>query len=383
MFNPKHYFSSPVQTTYDVRTPIRSAGPSAYRSEKYVPQQYATTTRDASRGGHGRRVSVDTADFPYTSPLPAYMTQPAYSYPVPVKTRETRPKTSYASETERLHAKAQRYADPSKKQKYSVKVDLDARYYDDYSPHRTPPPPYNIYTEDLEHETRHVAPPSYNPPRPRVSTSNQKPSRQPSTKKTRKAPTTPQIPVATVADVRWWKLGAHCEYYSLKNWDPREEPVTLLGSVFDADSLGKWIYDWTVYHHGAGAPMSDEAGQLWLALIQLAAKRKQAETCLSRIRSRQNKKLVTTHLRESNYIWSDLCNLLQTCEKYMYSQARKVSTTSGTKTEYGSNSGCEFVDSIFGRDRELETTETLINDIRCWTRDFEDNCEEVLRRPRD
>ena len=36
--------------------------------------------------------------------------------------------------------------------------------------------------------------------------------------------------------------------------EPAEEPIVLLGSVFDANSLGKWIYDWTVYHHGASSP---------------------------------------------------------------------------------------------------------------------------------
>ncbi|KAL2044136.1 hypothetical protein ABVK25_012439 [Lepraria finkii] len=35
------------------------------------------------------------------------------------------------------------------------------------------------------------------------------------------------------------------EGFSLKNWDPTEAPIKLLGSVFDANSLGKWIYDWT------------------------------------------------------------------------------------------------------------------------------------------
>ena len=38
--------------------------------------------------------------------------------------------------------------------------------------------------------------------------------------------------------------------------------VMLLGSVFDANSLGKWIYDWTVFHHGPGTPMSEFAGDL-------------------------------------------------------------------------------------------------------------------------
>lgn len=381
----KPFWSSPIQTTYDVRSPRRSAGPKGYNPETYIPQQYATPMRDAARGGggHGRRVTVDTVDYPYSSPLPPYMTQPASVYPPPTKIREMRPKTSYPTETDRLRTKTQRYSEPSKKQKFSVKVDHDTQYYDDRSSFRPPPPRYDQYTEDVVYETRRVVPPSHNQTRPRASTSTQKPSRQPSTKKARKVTSPSQIPVATVADVRHWDLGSHCEHYSLKNWDPREEPVTLLGSVFDADSLGKWIYDWTVYHHGAGAPMADEAGQLWLALIQLAAKRKQAETCLDRIQNREKKMLVIDHLEDSQQIWNKLCRLLQKCEKYMYSQAKKVSTTSGTKTQYGSNSGCEFVDSIFGRDRELDRTQRLINAIRCWTRDFEDNCEDILRRPRD
>ncbi|KAG7002012.1 hypothetical protein G7Y79_00029g063080 [Physcia stellaris] len=33
--------------------------------------------------------------------------------------------------------------------------------------------------------------------------------------------------------------------YSLRNWDPTEKPLLLLGSCFDANLLGKWIYDWT------------------------------------------------------------------------------------------------------------------------------------------
>ena len=33
--------------------------------------------------------------------------------------------------------------------------------------------------------------------------------------------------------------------YSLRNWDPAEKPLLLVGSVFDANLLGKWIYDWT------------------------------------------------------------------------------------------------------------------------------------------
>jgi hypothetical protein len=56
-------------------------------------------------------------------------------------------------------------------------------------------------------------------------------------------------------------------------------PIVLLGSVFDQNSLGKWIYDRTVYHHGASTPMTDVADDLWLLLIKLAGKMKRAEGC--------------------------------------------------------------------------------------------------------
>ena len=60
--------------------------------------------------------------------------------------------------------------------------------------------------------------------------------------------------------------------YSLRNWDPTEEPILLLGSVFDANSLGKRIYDWTVSKDGLLSPMTDLAGDLWLQLLKLTNK---------------------------------------------------------------------------------------------------------------
>jgi len=51
----------------------------------------------------------------------------------------------------------------------------------------------------------------------------------------------------------------------------------LLGSVFDSNSLGKWIYDWTVYHHGPATLIADMAGEMWLLLIKLAGKINRAE----------------------------------------------------------------------------------------------------------
>ena len=166
--------------------------------------------------------------------------------------------------------------------------------------------------------------------------------------------------------------------YSIKNWDPTESPIVLLGSVFDANSLGKWIYDWTVYHHGASTPMADVAGDLWLLLIKLAGKMKRAEECVRRIRNLDNRDMVEDFILSGSRLWQKFKELLRECERYMWKAAKREG---GKGISMGKNAGIEFVESIFGRDRQLETTERLMNSIRLWNMRFDANCEDILRRP--
>ncbi|KAF2401281.1 hypothetical protein EJ06DRAFT_384826 [Trichodelitschia bisporula] len=168
--------------------------------------------------------------------------------------------------------------------------------------------------------------------------------------------------------------------YSYKNWDPSEEPITLLGSVFDANSLGRWIYDWTVFSYGPATPMSDVAGDLWLLLIQLAGKVKRADEGIEKIRQEENRELVEDFLESGERLWVRFKKLLKICEDYMWKAAQR---DSGEKRPMamGKNSGCEFVDSIFGRDRELDKTEKLMSAIRLWSMRFDANCDEILRNP--
>ncbi|KAJ5098618.1 hypothetical protein N7532_005619 [Penicillium argentinense] len=169
--------------------------------------------------------------------------------------------------------------------------------------------------------------------------------------------------------------------YSIKNWDPTEAPIILLGSVFDANSLGKWIYDWTVFHHGASTPMADVAGDLWLLLIKLAGKVKRADECLPRIKHIEAQEVVEDFLESGDRLWNRFKKLLKACELYMWKAAKRESGGKGGPVSMGRNAGCEFVESIFGRDRELENTEKLMNSIRLWNMRFDANCEDILRRP--
>lgn len=197
---------------------------------------------------------------------------------------------------------------------------------------------------------------------------------RPSTAKPAKAAPPPRE--ATAADAAKHRIPAG---FSLKNWDPTESPVLLLGSVFDANSLGKWIYDWTVFHHGPSTPMSEVAGDLWLLLIKLACKMKRADECLPRVRYPDNRETVEDFLAGGDRLWARFKKLLKICEDYMWKVARKEGAKGSVKM--GKNSGCEFVDSIFGRDRELEETESLMQSIRLWNMRFDANCEEIIRRP--
>lgn len=176
---------------------------------------------------------------------------------------------------------------------------------------------------------------------------------------------------ATEADARRHRIPPG---YSLKNWDPTEEPILLLGSVFDSNSLGKWIYDWTVYREGPATPISDMAGELWLLLIQFAGKVKRAEDIVGRVRSAEKRETMVEFIESGERLTDKLRSLLKACESPMLKAAKK-------KQGLGKNSGVEFVDTLFGRDRELAKTERFMQNVRLFNLRFNANCEEILQNP--
>jgi hypothetical protein len=165
--------------------------------------------------------------------------------------------------------------------------------------------------------------------------------------------------------------------YSLKNWDPAEEPIMILGSVFDANSLGKWVYDWTVYHYGQATPIADTAGELWLLLIQLAGKVKRSDECMPRIRKEENREMVEDFIESGERLSNKLKKLLKACEKPML----KASKKNKESPQLSKNAGIEFVESLFGIDKQLEQTEKFMSSVRLWNLRFDAHCEDILRRP--
>ena len=385
---------------YHRTTPPISPGASA---NYYSPRYGMPSTPRASSGakGHGRRASTAVPQhyshasargqmppmggaYPTPRGTPEYVSGFDYDY-VHVRPRRPRRDTDASPLKPSTREKKRR---PSQSAYYVHRVFHDDGYGYEYQAdddvYRHPPPPYTQYERydvyrDADRFYSDQVPIFEEPSKPsrtrRASHSTRAPPPQDKTPK--RASATKPAPKATEEDARRAGIPAG---YSYKNWDPTEEPIMLLGSVFDANSLGKWIYDWTVFYNGPATPLAEMAGELWLLLIQLAGKVKRADENMSKIRRKENAEMVEDFLMSGGRLWIRFAKLLKTCEDYMWKAAKKES---GEKkpVSMGKNSGREFVESIFGRDRELEKTEKLMTGMRLWSMRFDANCEEILRYP--
>ena len=408
-----HYSVPPpgyVRYSYNT-TPTSSPSASPSPDERYayyVPQYKATPTTPPNAKRHSRKESYSSPRGPagwhspvhYPSPsyyakMPDYWSTPAQQVHVSNFGHISKEKARRFSQSGHHRGGGNHKRRASEQQSPTQRIIVDTSDEADDSP-----PPVYIR---IQPQTAAVASGChYTPPRPKYAKAdphffyNQVPVRgdkcdsQPQRSRARRSsstakqkpnlarPAKPSSPPreATAADAARAGIPAG---YSIKNWDPTEAPVLLLGSVFDANSLGKWIFDWTVFHHGSSSPMSEVAGDLWLLLINLAGKMKRGDECLPRIRSSDNHEMVEDFLESGDRLWGRFKKLLKACEEFMWKAARREGSKGSIKM--GKNSGCEFVDSIFGRDRELEKTESLMQSIRLWNMRFDANCEDILRRP--
>ncbi|KAM3458119.1 hypothetical protein MY3296_000769 [Beauveria thailandica] len=198
-------------------------------------------------------------------------------------------------------------------------------------------------------------------------------ARPQSSHKTKPNPDEPPAPrKATEADAKRHRIPAG---YALKNWDPEERPILLLGSVFDFNSLGKWIFDWTVYREGRGAPIADIAGELWLLLIQLNSKIKVTENVIGSVRNPESRDLLGDFVESGERLMEKLRALLKACEAPMLKAAKK------RQSGLGKSSGIEFVHTLFGPDREGEQTDKFMQSIRLFILRFDANCDDIVRNP--
>jgi len=387
-------------------TPPMSPGPgNAYYSPRHAPQM-STPRASPKVAAHSRRAShavpsnYSYAPTPRGGAMPQYGAADPRTYATPRGTPEYVSYFGYnipsrqrrdtdVPPLKRSNRERKRRPSQSARHVYTKVVfdDQGYGYERDYDVYDYPPPPYeqyarhDMYGRDAD-QYYYDQVPIYDPepkassrPRRASAATSRQPAASPKKPAPAAAPKT--SPKATEEDARRAGIPAG---YSYKNWDPTEEPIMLLGSVFDANSLGKWIYDWTVFHYGPATPLAEMAGELWLLLIQLAGKVKRADETMPKIRKKENHEMVEDFLESGERLWVRFAKLLKVCEDYMWKAAKKESGKE-KPVSMGKNSGKEFVESIFGRDRELEKTEKLMTGMRLWSMRFDANCEDILRYP--
>lgn len=347
---------------HDYQSPRPPHASPRYNSDGFYSTDAATANVSASRST--RKESFSTthpkrerrssfsynrpSDFHGESDEDEYVEVDGVTYVIPAKSKSRRQSKGdgalYSSGAQRSHGTDHHYRAQTSTRHYADEHDRYQSYYEE--------PPRRPSTRRASQSI---------PKRPQTA--------RPETSRT-KAPPVTRTP--TEADAKKWGIPTG---YSLKNWDPTEEPILLLGSVFDCNSLGKWIYDWTVYSRGSSTPITEVAGEMWLLLIQLGGKIKRAREILPRVRTADNKDLLQGFIDGGERLTDKLKKLLKICEKPMLASSKKGNS------QLGQRSGIEFVDTMFGRERELEKTEKFMQSVRLWNLRFDANCEDVLKRP--
>lgn len=157
--------------------------------------------------------------------------------------------------------------------------------------------------------------------------------------------------------------------YSLDLWDHTEKPLILAGSVFDSNSFGKWMYDWSTYAYGPESSLAVVAGEMWLCLIRLAGKVKVLEN-RGRFKKRFRRVgdgLCRSLLAEGTSLWEDFLRLFSRCEKSMYMTTEYIK-----HRRLAADSAVAFVESVFGVEDRLLRVEALIDEASAWDRRFDD-----------
>lgn len=181
---------------------------------------------------------------------------------------------------------------------------------------------------------------------------------------------------ASEEDRKRWKIRPG---YSLAHWDPTQEPILLMGSVFDTCSLGKWIYDWAVNCHGPSTPISDMAADFWLLIISLSGNRQRAEATVEQVRRPESKEVLNDFIELGERLAGRIQELLKVCEAPIMKSARESGQKSGQSLSR--EAGVEFIETMFGRGKEFEITELIMSGLRLFGLHFHTYAEDIIRNP--
>lgn len=188
-------------------------------------------------------------------------------------------------------------------------------------------------------------------------------------------PTTgrPQARKATSEDAIKHKIPPH---FCLENWNPDEEAIIFSGSVFDANSMGRWIYKWTAACRDKGATETATSAEFWFLIVQVAQKLQLCTRFVSQsegtdgVGQDEQLEMVTDFIQAGNRLMDKFQTLMTECEKAMYEP--------GKKDTLRREAGMVFVDVFFSPTGHKTTTNSLVEGMRIWLHRWRVNCGFVM-----
>lgn len=156
--------------------------------------------------------------------------------------------------------------------------------------------------------------------------------------------------------------------YSVRHWDASEKPVVVGATVFDSNSFGKWIFDWSVRLFGSASRAADVAGELWLALIRLSGKVVALEA--SRSGSRAMRRIKGDAIALSDQVES----MILVCEKATQRSIRRTVFSSSSEAV-----ASQFVRQFLGSRSRMEGVVLFIRSVKRWETQFVDLCGSSIR----
>lgn len=144
-----------------------------------------------------------------------------------------------------------------------------------------------------------------------------------------------------------------------------ETRIALLGTTFDINGLGKWIYDWAVHVAGSRSLAADVAGALWLSLIKLYGKVGMAKASATACTDPGVLGNLVHLIGMGSELQERWVTLLKKCERPMLrcDVLRK-------SNKLGQDAGIKFIETLFGRDKFLDDVMTLVTKITRFAAEF-------------
>lgn len=158
------------------------------------------------------------------------------------------------------------------------------------------------------------------------------------------------LSLATVREV--------CKYCKVKL-----RTFEVLGRVFDADSLGKWIFDNSCVVYGRSVPLTDIAGDFWLMSLRLSAK----TSALGRASDLNMDQHMADLFRSGITVWESYTRHVRMCSEMV-------------GTDFSADAGELFVKAFLEVGQYLSQTERVLHEMHQWDRSFEEAAERASMR---